>query len=204
DNLGNTSAFSSILSATAMLSYHNDITSTGQNLTETTLTPSNVNSTTFGKLFATSVDGQIYAQPLYDPGVNITTGTNQGTHNVVFVATEHDSLYAIDANTGAILWHDALLHAIHGGTVTTVPNSDVNSSDINPEIGITATPIIDPSTNILYVEAKTKEVATDGNHYIHQLYAINISNGSYVNGSPVVIADSIGDTYVSGPTVKGT
>ncbi len=204
DNLGDTSAFSSILSATAMLSYHNDITSTGQNLTETTLTPSNVNSTTFGKLFATSVDGQIYAQPLYDPGVNITTGTNPGTYNVVFVATEHDSLYAINANTGAILWHDALLHAVHGGTVTSIPNGDVNSSDINPEIGITATPIIDPNTNILYVEAKTKEVATDGNHYIHQLYAINISNGSYVNGSPVVVADSIGDTYVSGPTVNGT
>jgi hypothetical protein len=210
DATGDTSAFSNAVThATALLTYHNDTSSTGQNLTELTLTPSNVNSSTFGKLFATTVDGQVYAQPLYYPGINITTGTNQGTHNVVFVATQHDSLYAIDANTGTILWHDALLHAVHGGTVTSVPNSDVNSSDISPEIGVTATPVLDPVTNTLYIEAKTKEVASDGNHYIHQLYAINISNGSFVNGSPVVIADTIetstgGYTYVSGPSVKGT
>jgi hypothetical protein len=187
-----------------VLTYHNDNSSTGQNLTETVLTPSNVNSSTFGKLFSTSVDGQVYAQPLYDPGVNITTETNQGTHNVVFVATEHDSLYAIDANNGTILWRDSLLYAVHGGTVTSVPNSDTSSGSLKPEIGVTATPVIDPSTGVLYVEAKTKEVASDGTHYIHQLYAVNISNGSFVDGSPIVIADSIGDTYVSGPTVKGT
>jgi hypothetical protein len=191
-----------------VLTYHNDNASAGQNLTETTLTPSNVNSSTFGKLFSTSVDGQVYAQPLYDPGVNITTGTNQGTHNVVFVATEHDSLYAIDSNNGTILWHDSLLHAVHGGIVTTVPSSDVSSTNISPEYGITATPVIDPSTNILYVEAQTKEVASDGTHYIHQLYAVNISDGSFVksinNGKPMLIADSLGDIYVSGPTVHGT
>ncbi len=176
--------------------YHNDNSSTGQNLNETILTPANVNSSTFGKLFSTPVDGQVYAQPLYMANLKITTGTNQGTHNVVFVATEHDSLYAIDAATGTILWHDALLHAVDGGTVTPVPSSDVNSGDIYPEIGITATPVIDAGTGTIYVEAKTKEVAGDGNHYVHQLYAINISNGSYVNGSPVLIADSLGDTPV--------
>jgi fibronectin type 3 domain-containing protein len=191
-------------SAVDMITYHGDNASTGQNLSETVLTPANVNSTTFGKLFSTSVDGQVYAQPLYIPSVNITTGANQGTHNVVFVANQHDSLYAIDADNGAVLWHDSLLRAVHGGTVTSVPNSDVNSSDISPEIGVTATPVIDPNTNLLYVEAKTKEVATDGNHYIHQLYVVNLGDGSFKAGSPVVIADSLGDTYVSGPTVHGT
>jgi fibronectin type 3 domain-containing protein len=187
-----------------MITYHNDNMSSGQNTGETVLTPANVNSANFGKLFSTAVDGQVYAQPLYVPAVNITTGTNQGVHNVAFVATEHDSLYAIDADAGTVLWHDTLLNAVHGGTVTSVPNADVNSSDITPEIGVTATPVIDASTGVLYVEAKTKEVASDGNHYVHQLYAVNISNGSFVNGSPVVIADSLGDTYVSGPTVNGT
>ena len=99
----------------------------GVNSNETILTPANVNATDFGKLFATTVDGQVYAQPLYMENVNITTGSNQGTHNVVFVATEHDSLYAIDANTGTILWQDALLTPEHGGTVTSVPNSAVSS-----------------------------------------------------------------------------
>ncbi len=79
----------------------------GINSNETTLTPANVNSTSFGKLFSTTVDGQVYAQPLYMENVTITTGPNQGVHNVVYVATEHNSLYAIDSNTGTILWQDA-------------------------------------------------------------------------------------------------
>jgi fibronectin type 3 domain-containing protein len=174
----------------------------GVNSNETVLTPTNVNSTTFGKLFATTVDGQVYAQPLYMENVNITTGANQGTHNVVFVATEHDSLYAIDSTTGTILWQVALLTAEHGGSVTSVPNSAVNSSDISPEIGVTATPVIDPTTNTIFVEAKTQEVASNGTHFEHHLYAINIQSGA-VN-SDVLIADSIGDTYVSGPSVTGT
>jgi fibronectin type 3 domain-containing protein len=173
----------------------------GVNSNESILTPANVNSTTFGKLFATTVDGQVYAQPLYVENVNITTGANQGNHNVVFVATEHNSLYAIDANTGIILWQDALLTPEHSGTVTSVPNSAVGSSDISPEIGITATPVIDPSTNTIFVENKTKEVASDGTHYEHHLYAINIQNGAISN--KILIADSIGDTVVSGPAVNG-
>src|SRR5437660_8805410 len=90
-----------------LLTYHNDNASTGQNLAETALTPGNVNSTSFGKQFSTFVDGQVYAQPLYLSNVNITTGANRGTHNVAFVATEHDSAYAIDADSGQILWQDS-------------------------------------------------------------------------------------------------
>ncbi|HEV8067501.1 MAG TPA: fibronectin type III domain-containing protein [Planctomycetaceae bacterium] len=174
----------------------------GVNSNETILTPANVNSTSFGKLFSTTVDGQVYAEPLYMENVAITTGANQGTHNVVFVATEHDSLYAIDANTGTILWQDALLTPEHGGTVTSVPNSAVGSSDVSPEIGITATPVIDPTTNTIFVENKTQEVASDGTHFEHHLYAINIGSGAITK--EVLIADSIGDTVVSGPSVAGT
>jgi fibronectin type 3 domain-containing protein len=174
----------------------------GVNSNETILTPANVNSTSFGKLFSTPVDGQVYAQPLYMENVAITTGPNQGTHNVVFVATEHDSLYAIDANTGTVLWQDALLTPEHGGTVTSVPNSAVNSGDLSPEIGITATPAIDATTNTIYVENKSQEVASDGTHFEHHLYAINIGSGAITK--EVLIADSIGDTVVSGPSVQGT
>src|SRR5579883_1170770 len=173
----------------------------GVNSNETILTPANVNSTDFGKLFSTTVDGQVYAEPLYMENVNVTTGANQGTHNVVYVATQHDSLYAIDASTGTILWQDALLTPEHGGTVTSVPNNAVGSSDISPEIGVTATPVIDPATNTIFVEAKEQEVASDGTHFEHHLYAINIGSGAITN--KVLIADSIGDTVVSGPSVEG-
>jgi fibronectin type 3 domain-containing protein len=174
----------------------------GVNSNETILTPANVNSTNFGKLFSTTVDGQVYAEPLYMENVSITTGANQGTHNVVFVATENDSLYAIDASSGTILWQDALLTPEHGGTLSAVPNSAVNSGDISPLIGITATPVIDPSTGTIFVEAKEQEVASNGTHFEHHLYAINIGSGAITK--EVLIADSIGDTVVSGPSVNGT
>jgi fibronectin type 3 domain-containing protein len=201
---------SRVVPSTNVPTYHQAIPGTnpassigaGVNSNETILTPANVNTTDFGKLFSTTVDGQVYAEPLYVEKVNITTGANQGTHNVVFVATEHDSLYAIDSSTGVILWQDALLTAEHGGTVTSVPNSAVNSGDISPEIGITATPVIDPATGTIFVEAKEQEVAGDGTHFEHHLYAIIIASGAITN--KVLIADSIGDTVVSGPAVAGT
>src|SRR6516165_8898796 len=102
-----------LLLATDVLMYHDGPTSTGSNPSETQLTPSNVTPSTFGKLFQVQVDGQVYAQPLVVTGVNITTGPSPGIHDVVFMATEHDSLYAIDADSagGQILWQRSFLTA---------------------------------------------------------------------------------------------
>jgi hypothetical protein len=185
------------LSATAqvsVLTYHNDNARTGQNLNETVLTPANVNFNTFGLLFSCAVDGQIYAQPLYMPGVAIT---NMGKHNVVFVATEHDSVFAFDADNNAgsnsaPLWRASFINPAAG--VTTVPSADVGSSSLSPEIGITSTPVIDPSTMTLYVEAKTKEVIDTTTNYVHRLHALDLGSGEEKFGGPVVIR----------PTVPGT
>jgi hypothetical protein len=183
-----------VLLAFSVLTYHYDNASTGLNANETLLTPSNVNPTNFGELFSTPVDGQVYAEPLYMASVNITVGSSPGTHNVVFIATEHDSLYAIDADNGYVLWQDSFLVGSYlppGATVTTVPSSDVNSSDLTPEIGITGTPTIDPNTNTLYLAAKTKEVYSGNTHYVYRLHAIDVSSGAEKFGGPVVIADTI-------------
>jgi hypothetical protein len=168
----------------SVLTQHYDIGRTGQNAAETALTTTNVNSTLFGKLFALSVDGQVYAQPLYVPGVTIP---GQGTHNVVYVATENDSLYAFDADIGgAPLWNITLL--TNGGTA--VPNTYVVAYDINPQIGVTGTPVIDPSTNTLYVVAKSLESAT----VTQRLHAIDITSGAEKFGGPVVLQASVPGT----------
>jgi outer membrane protein assembly factor BamB len=129
--------------------YHNDNSRTGQNLQESILTPANVNSTKFGKLFTVTVDGTVYAQPLYLADVSI----GGGTHNVLYVATEHDSIFAIDADTGTLYWQKSLIPA-GGSTVSS--SADLNCTDIPTEVGITGTPVIDPTTGTLYVVAKVK------------------------------------------------
>jgi hypothetical protein len=160
----------------------------GVNSAETILTPANVNSTTFGKLFSQSVDGYVFAQPLYVPGVTI----NGAVHNVVYVATEHDSVYAFDAdsNTGANalpLWKTSFLSS----GVTSVPSSSLPSGgdDINPEIGITGTPAIDLSMKILYVVAETLE--NNGTSYVKKLHALDITTGAEKPGSPIVITATV-------------
>jgi hypothetical protein len=161
--------------------WKNDNEHTGQQPSETTLTPSNVNSSTFGLKFSDTVDGDVYAQPLYLSNLTI----NGTTHNVVFVATEHDSVYAFDADVaGSPLWQTSFLT---GGATTASPSS-VHST-IGTEIGITGTPVIDLNgvpNPVLYVVAETDE----GGTYIHRLHALDVTTGKEISGSPVPITAS--------------
>src|SRR5713101_6124692 len=148
--------------------WHNDNLRTGQNIRETILTPSNVNSSLFGKLFSHVIDSYAYAQPLYLSNITIP---NKGVHNVVYVATQHDSVYAFDAdsNTGsnaAPLWHVSFINPAAG--ITPVPIATVsypygNCLTFPTEIGIVGTPVIDGASGTLYVVARTLEPAPPPN-----------------------------------------
>jgi 4-amino-4-deoxy-L-arabinose transferase-like glycosyltransferase len=187
----------------SVTNYHNDIASSGLNANETQLTPAVVAAGSFGKEFTTAVDGQVYAQPLVVPGANITSGPNTnpgatGVHDAVFVATENDSLYAIDANPadgGAVLWQRSFLDlsandALPGATaVNPVTSTDVGTTDISPVIGITGTPVIDPAAGVLYVVATTKETVSGTDHFVQRLHAISLANGTDV-ATPYLIGDT--------------
>jgi hypothetical protein len=189
-----------------VLAYDYGSSSTGLNANETVLTHANVNSSSFGKLSVTGVDGQVYAQPLVeqdvpigaspgDSAVNLLAGAS-GNPNVVFVATEHASVYAVNAapGSGAVLWQRSFINIAtsYTGTtagtninnpfgassVTTVPAADVGADDISPEIGITSTPVIDPTSGTLYVLVKTKEIVGGTIYYVQRLHAINVSDGT--------------------------
>ena len=160
---------------------------TGLNPSETVLTPTNVNAVQFGKLFSNAIDGTADASPLYVPSVNISGVL----HNVVYVATEHDSVYAFDADgrQTAPLWQRSFINPSSG--ITSVPPGDTGECcDISPEIGITGTPVIDPSTNTLYVVVKTKEVQGGSTNYFHRLHALDLSTGAEKLGGPVSIQAS--------------
>jgi len=175
---------------TNVLTQHNDIARTGQNLSEFLLTPSSVSSANFGKKFTLPVDGQIYAQPLYMSKVAIAGQV----HHVVFVATEHDSVYAFDATApGAPLWKASLLDAAHGAApgATSDPESDTGCADIaGPEYGITGTPVIDPVSGTLFVVSLTLE----NGYPVQRLHALDITTGREKNGSPTVIAAQVHGT----------
>jgi uncharacterized protein YjdB len=178
---------------TGVYSWRNDNSLTGQNPQETMLTPSSVSSTTspiFGKLFGCPVDGQIFAQPLYVANVTIANVT----HNVVYVATEHDSVYAFDAdNLCQTLWQVSFIDLNAG--VTTVPASDINGQvDILPEIGITGTPVIDANTATLYVVAKTK--VNEGGNFVYRqkLHALDLATGAEKLGGPATIQATVSGT----------
>ena len=165
------------LVAQDVLTWHNDNARTGQNLGETTLTLQNVNPRTFGKLFVLRVDGKVDAEPLY---VARTEIPHKGLRNVLFVATEHDSLYAFDADTGEQFWHARLLK------LAEAPSS-VHCGQIQPEIGITATPVIDrhrgPHGTIYVVSMSTDPQGS----FIQRLHALDLRTGEEEFGGPVDI-----------------
>ena len=169
---------------TGVLTFHNDNARDGVNSLEMVLTPKNVNSERFGKVFSYPVDGYIYAQPLYVPGVKIP---RKGVHKVVYVATEHDSVYAFDANglVSTPLWHRSFIDPVNG--VTTVPSEDAGTNELFPEIGITGTPVIDPASGTLYVVAVTKVVNGQTVTYKQRLHALALTTGAEKFGGPVLI-----------------
>jgi len=172
-----------------VFTHHVDNARTGLHANETVLNQTNVHSSTFGKLASFSTDGIAHATPLYVANVNIP---GVGLRNVVYVATEHDSLYAFDADGASAtpLWHVSFINQAAG--ITTVPNGDTGECcDIAPEIGITGTPVIDPATGTLYVVVKTKESATS---YPQRLHALDIATGAEKLGGPVLIQASVPGT----------
>ena len=182
-----------------VLTYHNDLSRTGQNINETILTPPSLGAGGFGELFSDPVDGQVYGQPLYMWGLNVA---RKGVHNVVFVVTEHDSVYAFDAdsNTGpnaTPLWQARFINPAAG--ITSVPADILGCQAIAPELGITSTPVIDPNTGTLYVVAMTLE--DFGQTYVHRLHALDVATGEEKPGSPVAIEASAPGTGDGNTTV---
>jgi hypothetical protein len=176
-----------------VLTYHNDNARSGVDASETILTPADVNAATFGKVGFDAVDGKVDAQPLYVAGVSIP---GQGTHDVLYVATEHDSVYAFDADTGARLWQVSMLGPGE------VPSDPVHGNQVTPESGITATPVIDPTTDTMYVVAMSKRVSGSSTTYILRIHALDITTGAD-RVPPVSIDQSI--TYPgAGPGGNGT
>ncbi|MBV8867607.1 MAG: RICIN domain-containing protein [Acidobacteriaceae bacterium] len=164
-----------------VLTYHNDNSRTGQNLRETILTPTRVTSSHFGKLLNVTMDGKIDAQPLFVSGLSMP---GRGNHNVVFAASEHDSVYAFDANNGSIFWHASLLKS---GETT---SDNRGCGQVTPEIGATATPVIDLSAGphgTIYLVAMSKD--SSGNYY-QRLHALDLTTGAEEFGGPQTITAS--------------
>ena len=167
----------SATTATDVVTYKYDAMRSGQNVAESTLTPANVKASTFGKLNNLMVDGKVDAQPLYLSNLAMA-GVN---HDVVFVETEHDSVYAFDANAGTLLWHVSLLGA---GETT---SDDHGCGQVTPEIGITSTPVIDRTAGThgaIYVVAMSKDSSSN---YHQRLHALDITTGAELSSGPTEI-----------------
>jgi hypothetical protein len=185
--------------------YHNDLARDGANTHEYALTPANVNSGSFGKLFSCSVDGAIYAQPLWVANLTVSGAA----HNVVFVATQHDSLFAFDADASPCskLWSVSLIDSAHGGTAneSPVPSGGTGAlvgngaGDLTPEVGITGTPVIDPARAILFVVSKS--MSPGGGAFYQRLHAIDLASGAEKPGSPLTIAATYPGAGDGGATV---
>ncbi len=165
-----------LMAQVSVLTWHNDNARTGQNLLETILSPANVNSTNFGLKFKLPVDGQVDAQPLYVPALSI----NSATHNVVYVVTENDTLYAFDADTGAQLWSQSVSDGEN-------PSDDRGCGQVSPEIGVTSTPVIDLGSGphgTIYLVAMTKD---NSGNYHQRLHALDLVTHAEEFGGPVAI-----------------
>jgi hypothetical protein len=173
-----------LLGQTPVTTWHYDNARTSANTSESLLTPSNINTRTFGKLFTQPVDGQIVGHPLYLPGISIP---GQGTHNVVYVATMHDSVYAFDADRAGTspLWMTSIFTYSPAGA-TTVPATVKKDAGTTgwTEVGIISTPVIDPASGTLYLVAETYE----SGQVMHRLHALDVSNGQEKLGGPATIA----------------
>ena len=172
----------------SVLTQHNNNTRAGLNNQETVLTTTNVNAKQFGILFKMSVDDQIYAQPLVVGNLSI----GSGTHNVVFIATVSNTVYAYDGDNGALYWKKNFT----ASGMRPPAASDMSSSwcapyqDITNNIGIIGTPVIDSTTQTIYFVARS----TDGTSFVQHLHAVNIVTGAEQNGSPVAITASVPGT----------
>jgi hypothetical protein len=197
------SASIAVTDLSAVLTYHNDTARDGTNLREYALTPSTVTTATFGKLFSCAVDGAVYTQPLWLHGLSIAGGI----HNVIFVATQHDSAYAFDADATPCVtyWHVNLLDTLQGGTGNENPVSwnDVGEcfGDIYPEIGVTGTPVIDSVTKTIYLVSASESNPVNSGHcsgssatFYHRLHALSLTTGSEKFNAPVTIAASVPGT----------
>jgi hypothetical protein len=197
------SASIAVTDLAGVLTYHNDVARDGVNSQEYALTSSSVTTATFGKLFSCAVDGAVYAQPLWVKGVNVAGGI----HNIIVVATQHDSVYLFDADASPCVtyWHANLLDTLHGGTAGEAPVTwnDVGYcyGDVYPEVGVTSTPVIDVSSQTIYLVSASESnpvnsgscSGTSGTFY-HRLHALNLATGSEKFNAPVTIAASVPGT----------
>ena len=197
------SASVAVTNLPGVFTYHNDLSRDGANTQEYALTTTTVTTASFGKLFSCPVDGAVYTQPLWVPGLSIAGGT----HNVIFVATQHDTIFAFDADANPCVtyWQQNLLDTPHGGTAGEAPVvwEDVGFcfGDVYPEVGVTGTPVIDPTTNTIYlVSASEIPGPLSGNcslppgSFFHRLHALDITTGNEQANSPVTIAASVPGT----------
>jgi hypothetical protein len=196
DNTKTASASIAVTDLAGVFTYHNDLARDGVNASEYALTTTSVNQSTFGKLFSCPVDGAEYTEPLWVPGLTV----NGAMHNVIFVATQHDSLYAFDANASPCqqLWHVNLIDSTHGGTSgeRAICWYDVGSGyqDIQPEIGVVGTPVIDPATLTLYVVSKSEIggcASGTSKTFQQRLHAIDLTTGNEKFSAPVNISATV-------------
>lgn len=197
------SATIAVTDLAGVFTYHNDLARDGANTQEYALTSAAVTTNTFGKLFSCPVDGAVYAQPLWVPGFTI----GGGTHNVIVVATQNDSVYAFDADANPCVtyWQAKLLDTLHGGTAGEAPVTwnDVGYcyGDVYPQVGVTGTPVIDPATETIYVVSASESnpmnsgnCISSGGNFFHRLHALDLVTGSEKFDAPVTIAASVAGT----------